>query len=77
MKVLTHVGEVVDKYDLSDEVVGRPVDDGVHSSEKDGPGLVVEADDDRGLREALEGSPALLAPGVPWVRQTPVHRDEV
>ena len=47
--VLTHIREVVHEDDLLEEVLRRAVDHRVHSPQEDRPGLVVEADDDRGV----------------------------
>jgi len=49
----TEVGVVVDEYDLLNKMWWRTVENAVNGSEKNGPCLVVEDDDDACQRQIL------------------------
>lgn len=61
--LLTHVGKIVDQNDFADEVFRRPVQNGMHRPQQDRPRLVVEANDDRRLRQVVQVLARLFAPG--------------
>ena len=63
------VGVVVHKDDLLEQVVGRPIQHGMHGAQQHGPGLVVEAHDDGSGGELGEVAVRGLAPAG---RTTPI-----
>ena len=71
---VVHGGGVVDKDDLVEQLVGGAVEDGVDGAEEDGPGLVVEADDDAGGGEGGRGQEPLLGPA-PRVPAVSLHNN--
>jgi len=74
---VVHGGGVVHEDDLVEQLVGGAVEDGVDGAKEDGPGLVVEADDDAGGGEGGCGQEPLLgpAPRVPAVFYTCLHNN--
>ena len=61
--VLTHVRSVIDEYDFFEQMRRGAVQDGVHGSQEDGPGLVVEADDHARRRKIRKEAIGSFTPG--------------
>ena len=66
---MIHGGGVIHEDNLQEDVLWRPVEDGVDRAEEDGPGLVMEAHDHTCLGQIIHNTSLGLTPVISQIRQ--------
>lgn len=66
---MIHGGGVIHEDDLQEDVLWRPVEDGVDGAEEDGPGLVMETHDDTCLGQICHYTSFGFTPVIPKIWQ--------